>query len=156
MITFPVYLCTYYFISRYKLDKSWCRAIVKRPDEPGSVVVLFVDFGTLDVVDCHDIRLNIVLEELPTLAICCKLFNVRPFANTEGILEWPEETLNAIHREIVDHEFRIRVKGRGHPLPIVMLNEKQQSFSQLLVQRKWAENIDPSLKNKKKKKTGKI
>lgn len=155
MLTFPAYHLTYYFISRYKVDKQWYRGIVKRIGQPGIVDVLFVDYGTLDEVDCRDIRLKIMLEEVPVIAISCKLFNVRPLANTDGKLEWQEGMLNEIHKEIVDQEFRIHVKGRGRPLPIVMLTKSCQSYSDLLVKRNWAENIDPSLKSRRKKKYGK-
>jgi hypothetical protein len=155
MITFPAYHFTYFFISRYEVDKQWCRGIIKRIVQPGIVEVFFVDYGTLDAVDCRYIRLKIMLEEVPVTAISCKLFNVRPLANTDGKLEWPEEMLNKVHQEIVEREFRINVKGRGRPLPIVMLTDRQQSYSDLLVQRNWAENIDPSLKSRKKKKQGK-
>lgn len=137
------------FIFRYKGDNSWCRAVVKNTDEdPGSVTVFFVDYGTKDSVDSRDIRLNIMLEELPTVSICCKLYNIRP---SGGQPRWSTETLDIIHREIVVKEFRVNVKVMSHPLQIVLMNKRNISYSDELVNRNYAEFIDPSLRNKKKK-----
>lgn len=116
--------------------------------------MFFVDYGTLDAVDRRDIRLNIMLEELPTLTICCKLFNIRPNVGdrTDGKREWPMETLNHLHELIVDEEFRVLVKGNGPPMPVVLKTNKQSSIASYLVGKKMAEFIDPNLKKYKRKK----
>ncbi|KAI9557591.1 hypothetical protein GHT06_017419 [Daphnia sinensis] len=142
-------------IAKYKMDNMWYRAIVKQNEvELEKVTVFFVDYGTLDSVDCCDIRLNIMLEELPTQTVCCKLFNIRPPVEdlSDRKWEWPVETLNHLHQLIVDHEFRVIVKGKGPPLPVALVTHKQSSIASYLVENKMAELIDPNLKRKKSKK----
>ncbi|XP_057366887.1 uncharacterized protein LOC130687728 [Daphnia carinata] len=142
-------------IAKYNIDNQWYRAIVKKTEvELEKVTVFFVDYGTLDSVDCRDIRLNIMLEELPTQTLCCKLFNIRPPVEyrTDRNWEWPVEILDHLHKLIVDGEFRVIVKGKGPPLPIALVTHKQSSIASYLIENKMAEWIDPNLRRKKSKK----
>ncbi|XP_032786585.2 uncharacterized protein LOC116924198 isoform X1 [Daphnia magna] len=142
-------------IAKYKIDNKWYRAIVKKTEvELEKVTVFFVDYGTLDSVDCRDIRLNIMLEELPTQTVCCKLFNIRPPVEdlTDRKWDWPVKTLDHLHELIVDKEFRVIVKGKGPPLPVALITRKQSSIASYLVENKMAELTDPNLWKKKSKK----
>ena len=121
-------------------------------EEPGLVTVFFVDYGTLDSVSIRDIRLNTMLEELPVQAIRCKLDNIQPVAGSqpEGTREWKVETLDHLHTLIVEKEFRVRVKGRGLPLPVGLANSSMRTpLAELLVQKRMAEYIVKPVKKKK-------
>lgn len=149
--------------NRYRLDNSWHRAVVHEIcDNPEEVEVIFVDYGTLDAVDRRNIRLNIMLEEIPIQAIRCVLHNVRPPPSSgamETPWEWPVATLNRLHKMIVDKEFRVRVKGRGPPLEVALTAEHSVSIAKILVtEEKLAVYIQPIKKKKyqKKKKVGRV
>ncbi len=148
--------------NRYRIDNSWHRAIVSKIDDnPEEVTVIFVDYGTLDAVDRRNIRLNIMLEELPIQAIRCVLHNVRP-PPSSGAVEtpkWPVATLNRLHVMIVEKEFRVRVKGRGPPLEVALTADRSESIAKILVTKeKLAVYIQPIKKKKyqKKKNVGRV
>ena len=129
-------------------------------DDQGEVTVIFVDYGTKDSVDKHDVRLNIMLEEIPVQAIRCVLHNIRPPGVREptGNLEWPLLNLNHLHSLIVDQEFRVRVKRRGSPIEVSLKNECN-SIAKLFVMNEMAEYlVHPSKKKSymKKKNAGAV
>ena len=151
-----------YYDDRYRLDNSWHRAIVdEAEDDQGEVTVIFVDYGRKDSVDKHDVRLNIMLEEIPVQAIRCVLHNIRPPGGVReptGNLEWPLLNLNHLHSLIVDQEFRVRVKRRGSPIEVSLKNECN-SIAKLFVMNEMAEYlVHPSKKKsyKKKKNAGAV
>lgn len=118
--------------------------------------MFFVDYGTLDSVDCRDIRLNIMLQDLPTQAIRCVLHNIQPpkADRSEGLKVLKESTLTRLHCMIVEQEFQVKVEGRGPPIE-VSLTVNRKSVAKMLVEEKLAEFIvaKKTKKHHKKKRT---
>ena len=106
------------------------------------VTVLFVDYGTLDSVDRRDIRLNILLEEIPIQGFWCTLQNIR--------LLTEESNFNQKIRDLLFGKvFGVRVEKTGTSIEVV-LRDEMASIAKLLVSKKVAEYIKK--KNHKKKK----
>lgn len=114
--------------------------------------MFFVDYGTLDAVDRRDIRLNIMLEDLPIQALRCVLHNIQPLVGDEPARKskWSIETLNTLHRWIVDNEYRVIVKGKGPPLQVV-LTTNRTSIGKEMVNTSMAEFIKVKKKFNRKK-----
>ena len=133
-------LMTMFGCVRYQ-DNGWQRAIVDSIDE-NRVTVLFVDYGTLDSVDRRDIRLNILLEEIPIQGFWCTLQNIR--------LLTEESNFNQKIRDLLFGKvFGVRVEKTGTSIEVV-LRDEMASIAKLLVSKKVAEYIKK--KNHKKKK----
>ena len=105
--------------------------------------MLFVDYGSLGWVDGRDIRLNIMLEEVPVQAIRCVLHNIRPLNiqhPPRGRVKWPVETLNYLEELTVGKSFSVHVLSRGPPVEVSLIND-QKCISAMLVKEKMAEYI---------------
>ena len=87
---------------------TWNRGIIRKVNDKTADVV-YVDYGTLDEVLLCDIRLDITLEDVPIQTQRCVLHNIMP---VDGAADWPVETLNYIHKLVVDKEFKAVVKAQ--------------------------------------------
>ena len=78
-----------------------------------------MDYGTVDVVDTKDIRLNLAMEEKPIQVLHCILYNVNQQLEN-GAQELDKEYVAAMREEVVDREFKVVVKSIEPP-PQVMI-----------------------------------
>lgn len=137
-----------YSLTRYENDGKWYRAVIKQVgSQPGSADVVFVDYGTFDSVKLENIRLDIMYEDIPMMAIRCLLYNVRVPGSADqpsGIkVSWPQETLDTLHSMIVDHEFSVMVRKRGPPLQVYLTSVKgRKSVTKELAKKGLAEIIE--------------
>jgi len=81
-----------------------------------------VDYGTVDVVDTLDIRLNLAMEEKPIQVLHCILYNLNQQLEN-GVDELDLEQVASMREEVADREFKVVVKSRGPP-PQVMIYPK--------------------------------
>lgn len=119
------------------------------------MTVYFADYGTVDVVDIQDIRLDIALEEKPVQILRCSLFNVKPVGSANQ--EWNLADRIAIFKESVESEFRVIVRAGGRALLQVTMvflgTNNSHSFNRLIVDRGLAElTVDIRKNNRKKEK----
>ena len=81
-----------------------------------------MDYGTVDVVNTMDIRLNLAMEEKPIQVLRCALYNLNQQLEI-GDQEFDMEHVAAMREEVVDREFKVVVKSLG-PVPLVMIYPK--------------------------------
>lgn len=78
--------------------------------------IYFADCGIVGVVGINDIRMDIILEELPVQILRCSLWNLKPsaVANT-----WSSEEQKSIYNEtFISAEFLVNVKDAGPPIQV--------------------------------------
>ena len=129
---------------RYDGDGEFHRAVIEVVGfERGRATVIFVDYGTRDSVQLKNIRLDIKFEEIPILAVRCTLYNIRvPGSGNQlgGVKAlWSKETLDILHKMIVDHEFRVTIKNKGLPLQVLLHSDSIGSVAEKLVEQSLAE-----------------
>ena len=113
------------------------------------MTVYWTDYGTSKVVDIHNIRLDIELEDVPAQVLCCSLYNLKP---VDCANEWSTEEQEAIlHEATKKSEFRVTINGLGVGSPGILqvtLVDKIEplSFNEELVEEKLAEYV--KVKNK--------
>lgn len=119
----------------------------------GRATVMFVDYGTLDMVKFENIRLDIKFEEIPLFALRCTLHNIRvPGSGNqfEGAkVQWPIETLDLVYKMIVEHEFWVTIKDNGPPLQVLLYSKSLGSVTKKLVKQDLAEFVESHKKQKK-------
>ncbi len=136
-------LSIFFFLIRYALDGSWYRAtIIAIGEEPNSVTVRFPDYGTTDFVTVTDIRKDIAFETVPSQAIKCSLFNLKPAGCVDDSGTWSVQALDDIHEFIVDTCCNVQVKKRS-PLQVSLVKEDGTDVAELLVSKGLAEYITP-------------
>jgi len=119
--TFLLYYSTDYnliYVYKYRYRDDWYRGIIAQVN--GKVVtVLFSDYGTCNVVDINDIRLDIALEEKPVQVLHCSLYNLNQLECDPG-QEWKADHVKEMREAVVEREFRVVVKALGLPLQVLM------------------------------------
>ena len=101
----------------------------------------FVDYGTVDYIDRHDVRKQVNFENVPVQVIKGCIDNVRPARTRKGEpVMWPTKTLNKIHSIIVDKQCWTRVHSQS-PLMISLQLPDGEDLSRHLVESGLAEYI---------------
>ena len=110
-------------IARYELDGKWYRATVAATDiDENKVEVIFVDYGTRDDVDRHHIRLNVMLQWIPIQTIKCTIHNIQvPGTKADDVIDWPIQTLDYLHKLIVDQTCCVKVHAQSSLANVVSL-----------------------------------
>lgn len=54
-------------------------------------------------------------------------------------MQWPKETLDILHKMIVEHEFLVTIKNNGLPLQVLLHSESIGSVAENLVEQGLAE-----------------
>ncbi len=83
------------------------------------MAVHFSDYGTYNVVDINDIRLDIALEEKPVQVLHCSLYNLNQLECDPG-QELKADHVEEMREAVVEREFRVVVKALGPPLQVMM------------------------------------
>ena len=94
--------------------------------------IFFVDYGKEDSVDCRDIRLDIILEDIPLIAISCKLFNIRPVGGQQN---WPTRVLHFIYVNIVESDEFTVLQGLNPPFEVELSSKHIVSLGHFLVEK---------------------
>ncbi len=123
--------------------------------KPGRATVIFVDYGIRDSVQLKDIRLEISKEEIPILALCCTLHNIRVPDSCNQLrgakAPWPLKTLDGLRSMIVEKEVGVYIKDNGVPLQVDLRCRHQGAISDILVAKGLAEFVVKKRKRIKKK-----
>lgn len=86
-------------------------------------IVQFADYGTLNVVDINDIRLDLALEEKPAQVLHCSLYNLHQL-DSDPAQEWRVEHVEDMCEAVLEREFQVVVKALGPPLQVMMYPNK--------------------------------
>lgn len=132
-------------IYRYKDSHDWRRGVIVSQVDNEKVEVYFADYGTTDLVDVCNIRLNLLLRKIPVQVVRCSLYNVKPVG--DDALKWNLDQLSAFNLEAVGREFRVTVKSAGPPLQVEMVYSASRSrnFNRELVFKGLAEFVNRNI-----------
>lgn len=133
-------------ISRYN-DGKWYRGVVEtvHPDK-GTADVVYVDYGNGEEVSLRDIRLNVMLEDIPMQALRCKIQNIKPVG---GASSWDDKAISEIGKILVEKELPCRVMAVGPALSVV-LGRGNNLIAQELVDKGLAEHVESPSKIKRR------
>lgn len=117
---FIFYFKFIFFIDRYR--GNWYRAVVKFvKNRDNTALVFLVDYGATVKVDFCDIRMDVILGQIPVQTFRCSLHNLIPTKVKEfnAMASWPENVIDNLHAAAVNQEFNMNVKSY-FPLSIAL------------------------------------
>jgi len=90
-------------VARWDLDGRWYRAQVLKIDYQ-VFTVLFVDYGTVEVVTVEDMRKDLLMTEMPIQCFPVQLENVVPVTE-----KWERSVLDFLHSIVVDQTVSVTI-----------------------------------------------
>lgn len=132
-------------INRFSEDNEWYRCIVHQlyPKEE-RVVVKSVDLGSITSVNLTNIRLNIVLHDLHTLSMSCKLHNTK----LVGGRAWNDKAIKKVRERVIDKIFNCNVIANDTELH-VSLERDDKLLAKELAEQGLMEFVETPLKSTK-------
>ena len=83
------------------------------------VTLHFSDYGTCNVVDINDIRLDLALEEKPVQVLHCSLYKLNQL-EADTTQEWKVEHVEEMREAVMEREFRVVVKALAPPIQVMI------------------------------------
>ncbi|XP_026582310.1 tudor domain-containing protein 15 [Pseudonaja textilis] len=124
--------------ARYSKDKYFYRAVIRQIID-NNVDVYFLDFGNTDTVPLFDVKILLPeLQELPALAMCCKLANAFPMEDI-----WIKKETDFFKTIVVDKPITLHVIAKQKENYIVnvqyMNGSKETDVLRLMIEAGCAE-----------------
>jgi len=90
------------------------------------VKIYFADCGIVGIIGINDIRMDIIMEEMPVQIMRCSLWNLKPSVGTKG---WSSEEQKSILNEALKSgEFLVNVKDAGPPIQVELAYKSEPEF----------------------------
>jgi len=90
------------------------------------VKIYFVDCGIVGIVNINDIRVDIILEDLPVQILRCSLWNLKP---SGGAKKWSSEERKSMFNECLKStEFLFNVKNAGSTIQVELAFKSELEF----------------------------
>lgn len=109
-------------IAMFFLDNRFYRGrVLEVNNEASTCLIHYVDYGNEEFCAFENIRKSIVLHQIPVQAHKCVLNRIRPVN-----VHWDRQTLDYIHKSIVEKECFVKVAGEpvGDIIPIELKYDK--------------------------------